>query len=241
MKVSLVIPAYNENSLIKDTVKTCLDHLRSNFGEWELIVVDDGSTDGTADAAREASGGEAQVISYPENRGKGCAVRTGVLASKGDVVIYTDADLAYGLEVVPAAVAAAEDCDVVIGSRRLHKNGYAGYTPMRLLASRVFGALVRVLSGMDYDTQCGFKCFKRQAADRVFSMCRTDGFAFDFEAMMLARRLGLTVKQLPVTIINHRQSKVHLMRDAMRMLRDVAAIRSRVSKTLKEATRDGTV
>lgn len=231
MRVSLVIPAYNEGSVIKGTISACQRYLREHYEDYELVIVDDHSSDDTLNIARGCADARTVVHTYPEHSGKGRAVREGMLKATGDIIVCTDADLAYGLDVIDGAVKKAQNADIVIGSRRLHPEGYAKYTRMRNIASHIFAAVVSLISGLDYDTQCGFKCFKRTAAQRVFSLCRTDGFAYDFEAMMLASRMGFCIEQYPVSIINHRESRVRLVRDALRMLRDIVKIRAAVRKT----------
>lgn len=234
MKVSLVIPAYNESRIIEDTMAQCLEYLRANFDEYELVIVDDCSSDDTKARALRCADEHTRVYGYDEHRGKGCAVRTGMLRAEGDVIVCTDADLAYGLEPVAQAVENVRGSDIVVGSRHISEDGWAGYTFIRRLASLIFAFAVRLISGLDYDTQCGFKCFGREAARRIFSVCTTDGFAYDFEVMMLADGLGMSIRQQAVTVINHRESTVHLLRDALRMLRDVLRIRASVKKRLPE-------
>lgn len=232
MKVSLVIPAYNESSIIRDTVRTVSDKLSALGRDYEIVVVDDGSTDATAELVNACADPHVRLVGYSPNRGKGCAVRTGMLAAEGDFILCTDADLAYGVEVFGPMLdlLAGSDADVVVGSRRLSPDGYKDYPPMRLLASKCFGLLVRTASGLKYDTQCGIKCYRRAAAQAIFPRCATDGFAFDFEALMLADRLGLKVEQLGVSIVNHRESKVNLLRDSVKMFRDIFRVRRRVRR-----------
>ena len=236
--ISLIIPAYNESAVIENTVRASAEALDRLGEEWELLVVDDGSADDTAARAQSAAGGRARVIRYAPNRGKGCAVRTGVLASRGDVVFFTDADLAYGLDVVGAALAVFREtgCDIVAGSRRLDREAYRAYPPMRRLASRCFALGSRLLSGMCWDTQCGFKGFTREAADDVFSRCEEDRFAFDFEVMLTAEKRGYAIAQMPVRIVNHRASSVRLVRDSLRMAKSVLAIRRRLAAAVRGDT-----
>lgn len=233
MKLSVVIPAYNESSIIEDTLRTVTARLEQMEADYELILVDDGSTDDTAEKVRAFEGPKVRLAGYQPNRGKGCAVRTGMLAAKGDYVVCTDADLAYGLENIPDMLKKLENtgADLVIGSRRLSGDGYQNYPPLRLVASKVFGAMVRVFSGLPYDTQCGIKAYRRAAAQDIFSKCATDGFAFDFEVLLRAQRLGLRVEQEAVSIVNHRESKINILRDSMRMFRDIFRIRRQVNKT----------
>lgn len=233
MKLSLVVPAYNETSIILDTIQTISARLAQIDPDYELIVVDDGSTDGMADLVRPMEDGHIRLEGYSPNRGKGAAVRLGMLAARGDYIFCTDADLAYGLENIPPMLRKLEEtgCDLVIGSRRLNGEGYKDYPPLRLLTSKCFGLLVRVLSGLPYDTQCGIKGYRRSAAQSIFSKCTTDGFAFDFEVLLRARKAGLTVEQEAVSIVNHRDSKVNILRDSARMFRDLLRIRAQVKRT----------
>lgn len=228
MKISLVIPAYNEADVIAAAVSEAEAYLESAFSDPELIIVNDGSTDGTAEIAREAAGRAfTRVIGYEDNRGKGAAVRTGMLEACGDYVFFTDADRAYGFEPLRRAVDIFTEtgADAVIGTRSGAENGYGGYPFLRRTASKVFSAVTRLAAGMNYDTQCGFKGFTADAAGRVFTQCTTDGFAFDFEVMMIFDRLGLHAEEMPVAIVNHRDSKVRVFRDTFRMLGDIARIK----------------
>lgn len=237
---SLVIPAYNEAAIIRDTVNSSLKYLAEEFSQYELIIVDDGSTDGTADIVRGIDDPHLRLVGHFPNRGKGAAVRRGVMAAAGEVVACTDADLAYGLEVLgPMSDMLTETgADAVIGSRRLHPRGYEEYPALRLLASRCFGLITGVVAGFDFDTQCGIKLFSGQMSKKIFSRCENDGFAFDFEAMMLCVGLGGVVKQFPVSVVNFRFSKVNVIRDSIRMLRDVFRIRVRVRRLLREERRN---
>ncbi len=228
MKVSLVIPAYNEAEVIAAAVREAEAFLAAVFSDPELIIVNDGSTDSTAETALKAAERSfTRVIGYEDNRGKGAAVRTGMLAAGGDYVFFTDADRAYGFEPMRRAMDIFEEtgADAVIGTRSGTENGYGGYPFLRRTASRVFSAVTRLAAGMSYDTQCGFKGFTAEAARRVFTQCTTDGFAFDFEVMMIFDRLGLHAEELPVAIVNHRDSKVRVARDTFRMLRDISKIK----------------
>ena len=140
MKVSLVIPMYNESSIIDVAIKTFSEYLKSKYEDWELIFVDDGSKDGCGDAVRKASETEPRIRleGYPDNRGKGCAVRTGMLAAKGDIVVFTDCDNAYGEDAVGRMIDMFSEskADIIIGSRNLSKDGYKDYTFIRKLASK---------------------------------------------------------------------------------------------------------
>lgn len=223
---------YNESSIICDTARTLTDYLKAHFTEYELLFIDDGSTDGTAKLAEDLHLPNVRVLGYEKNRGKGCAVRTGMLAATGEIAMFIDADLAYGTEVIERAVAqldAHPDCEVLIGSRVLHPEGYEGYTPLRKLASKIYIKVLNVYGGLKLsDSQCGCKAYRGAAIREIFSRCETDGFAFDFETILWAQKLGCHFTELPVKIINHRDSKIRVVRDTFRMLRELTAIKRRV-------------
>ena len=232
MFVSLVLPAYNESAVIRDTIRAASAKLAELSEEYEVLVVDDGSSDGTAELVKSCGDPHVRLERYTPNGGKGRAVRVGMLAADGDVILCTDADLAYGVDVFARLLARLTEgeADLVIGSRRLGPDGYQSYPPLRLLASKCFGLLVRLVSGLGYDTQCGIKGYRRQAARAIFARCRTDGFSFDFEVLMRAGQQALTVEEIPVSVVNFRESKVHIVRDSCRMFRDLFRIRRMLRK-----------
>lgn len=238
MKISVCIPMYNESGIIAQTAKTLTEALERRFGEdYELLFSDDGSTDGSAEIVKGLNLPNVRVVGYAQNRGKGCAVRTAMLAALGDYVMFTDADLAYGTDVIGQAVDTFEanpGCDVVIGSRNLGKDGYEGYTFLRKIASKTYIRVLCMVGGFRLsDSQCGCKAFSARAAKEIFSRCETDGFAFDFEALMWADQLGYRIAEMPVRVINHRESKIRLVRDTLRMLRDLRRIKKRVRRAAK--------
>jgi len=235
VKISLIIPAFNEEAIIRKTIETVLSYLELNFSEYELVIADDGSTDDTKSIAESTGNPHLVCVSHTPNKGKGCAVREGIMAADGDVLIYTDADLAYGIDAVGelAQKIESDGTDLAIGSRKLHPQGYRDYPPIRLIASRLFSFLTGRLAGFNYDTQCGLKAFSSKAAKDIFSRCETDGFAFDFEVMMYAMGLSYTVAQIPVMVKNHRESKVRVFRDSIIMFWDIVSIRKTVRKRIK--------
>ena len=197
--LSIVIPCFNEARKIETDIRAALDYFRSRPYSFELILVDDGSSDGTAAILEKAAG--ARAVCYQPNRGKGCAVRTGMLQARGRYRLFADAGLCVPFSEVEQGLALLEaGADVAIGSRKLAGSQVvekqAGY---RRIGSSVFGLLVRNWMGLRYaDTQCGFKLFRAQAAERLFSAARIDGFMFDAETLINARKFGLTVKEFPV-------------------------------------------
>ena len=233
MRLTIVIPMYNEERIVEDTIRAVEAFLAENYPDSEAVFVNDGSTDGTVSAFKDAASScpHVRLAGYEKNRGKGCAVRTGMLEGKGDIILFTDCDLAYGLEIIKDFVKTNGSCDVCIGSRALHPDGYAGYSGLRKLMSKVYLFVVRAASGFPWsDSQSGIKSFKNEAAKRIFgdSRCVTDGFAFDLEALMLAKAMNMTVKEIPVKIINHRESHIHPIRDTLRMLGELRRIKKRI-------------
>ena len=203
--------------------------------ETELIFVDDGSTDGCGDAVASASERDPRVrlCRYTPNRGKGYAVRTGVLSAEGDIILFTDCDNAYGEEAVGrlADTVMKSGADIVVGSRNLSKDGYDGYTFLRKCASKAYIKVIALAAGFKLsDSQCGIKGFRADIAKKIFSNCEVDRFAFDLEVIMIATKLGADIAEMPVKIINHRESTVHIIRDSVKMLRDVNRMKKRIKK-----------
>ena len=235
MKISLVIPMYNESSIISDAVKTFSSYMEKRFEDWELIFVDDGSADGCGDtvAAANETDKRIRLCRYTPNRGKGYAVRTGVLAAEGDLILFTDCDNAYGEDAIGslADLLTESGADIVVGSRNLAKDGYEGYTFLRKLASKTYIKVIAIAAGFKLsDSQCGIKGFRADMAKRIFSNCEVDRFAFDLEVIMIANKLGAKIGEMPVKIINHRESTVHVLRDSVKMLRDVHRMKKRIKK-----------
>jgi len=235
MKFSLCIPMYNESSIIKETAQTLHEYMSANFDDYEIIFSDDGSKDGCGDMVREMALPCVRVVGYEQNMGKGYAVRTAMLASEGDYVMFTDADLAYGTDVIREVYntfLANPDADVVIGSRNLHKDGYEGYTAIRKLASKAYIKVLSVIGGFKLsDSQCGCKAFTGKAVKAIFPRCEINRFAFDFECILWAVKLGMKVVEMPVKIINHRESTVHVFSDSFKMLRDLIKMKKRIKYT----------
>ncbi len=234
MKLSLIVPMYNEAAIIEASARTYFEYLNSHFEDFELIFVDDGSSDDCAAKVGALRLHDVRVLRYTPNQGKGNAVKTGMLAASGDVRMFLDADVAYGTEVIGRAAglfAEHPDKDLVIGSRPLHPEGYAGYTFLRKLASETYIKVLNVVGGFRLsDSQCGCKAYRGPVAELIFSRTETKGFAFDFETILWAQKLGCGIIEMPVKIINHRESKISLVRDTLRMLKELRQIRKRVQK-----------
>lgn len=228
--LSVVVPAYNEEARLTLTLPHLWKALKRRIADFEIIVVDDGSTDGTAAVVTRFAEDhpDVRLIRYVNNRGKGYAVRTGILAAAGKYILFSDADLSTPVREVTKLLRTLEEgFDVAIGSRARSESRIIRYQPAyRVLMGKTFNKIVRLLAvrGIN-DTQCGFKCFTRRAAREVFSDCRIDGFSFDVEALYLARMKGFRIREVGVLWRNDPQSKVHPVRHSMQMLRDIMLIR----------------
>jgi dolichyl-phosphate beta-glucosyltransferase len=224
--LSIVLPCFDEAERLPGTLAAYLAHFPPGRAEVELVVVDDGSTDGTSAVADRiaATDPRVRVLRTIANHGKGYAVRTGVHAAQGELVVFTDADGSYGPEQLERVVSALQRAPVAIGAR-LGEHAGAG-PPLRRRAIRVFNRVMRGLLGLPFhDTQCGLKGFRRGAAEALFQRARVDGFAFDAEALLLARRLAIEVVEVPVRAEERQGSKVRLGGDTLRMLADVWRVR----------------
>lgn len=234
--LSIVFPCFDEAERLPHTFDRYLVHFPADPGAVEFVVVDDGSGDDTFAVAERIAARDrrVRVLRAGSNHGKGFAVRTGILAAKGDRVVFTDADGSYGPEEVERVVGALDRAPVAIGVRLAGPGTAAmpGDPPvpagpaLRRLASRVFNYAMRLALGLPFhDTQCGLKGFRREAAVDLFSRGRLDGFAFDAEILFLAKRLGYQVVEVPVRVTERDGSKVRLAVDALRMLGEVWSVR----------------
>ena len=235
MKLTLLIPMYNESAVIEDTLREVSAYMKETFGDgYEILFVNDGSCDGCEAAVAAFPDPCVRLVSYPENRGKGYAIRTGVREARGEVILFTDCDLAYGCEVIPEfyGILTGEGApDIAVGSRAKHPEGYAGYTLLRKVVSRAYLSVLRLFGGLRLsDSQCGCKGFRAEVAKRIFSFCEVDRFAFDFEAILIGQRMGATFCEVPVKVLRHGESKVRIVRDTLRMLRDLGRMKRRIGK-----------
>lgn len=225
MKISVVIPAYNEEKIIADTLTEFTRFMTDSFEKFELIVVNDGSTDGTLAAIRRCSG--VDIISYAQNRGKGYAVKRGVLRATGDYIFFVDADLAYSPENIIRAISLLQSSSIsgVVGIR---ENRSRTYPLVRRIMSKGLNLLLRYTLMPDIsDTQCGFKGFDRQTARLIFSRTEIFDFGFDFEVIYLSKIFGKTLAALPVSFEHRENSKVKPLVDSGRAVMDILKIRKR--------------
>ena len=231
MTLSIVIPAYNEEQRLPSTLDQIFQWLdQSPFRDAEVLVVDDGSGDGTAKIveSRARSEPRLRLLRNPGNRGKGYAVRNGMLAARGEWILFSDADLSAPIEELPTLLNAAQqkDARVAIGSRALDRSLIGVHqTQWRELSGIFFNRIMRMITGLPFaDTQCGFKLFHRDAAQRVFPLQRLDGFSFDVEDLFVARTLGIPSIEVPVRWNNVEGTKVSLLHGIVSFL-DLLRIR----------------
>ncbi len=226
--LSVVIPAYNEESRIVATLEETLTYLRSREESFEVLIVDDGSRDGTAEAIEKRVEAEVKLIRLSQNAGKGAAVRKGVLASRGDLVLVMDADLAIPIDQFPQFRDWIENgFDVACGSRGLPESRPLNRLPLvRRRMGLTFNWIVRSMALTDFhDTQCGFKLYRGPLARDVFGRCRINRFAFDVESLYLVRRLGGRVVEVPIPWRHVSASRVHPLFDSAQMFVDLIRIR----------------
>lgn len=238
---SVIIPAYNEEERLQAPLLETLDYLRAESESFEIVVVDDGSSDGTAELVNRLGRrhSELRLIRLPTNRGKGYAVRTGVVNSYGDYVLFADADGSTPIRELSALRKELEDgADVAIGSRAMPDGDGSGRIDAKLhrkIIGRLFHACVALLTVGDFhDTQCGFKLFRGDVARELFSRLEMDGFSFDVELLSMARYCGYRVHEVPVEWTHVDGSRVNLLSDSLRMLRDLTVIRARLMREAYE-------
>ncbi|MBS0210536.1 MAG: glycosyltransferase [Planctomycetes bacterium] len=226
-ELTLIIPAYNEEQRLRPTLETLTGFLDRQGIDYRVVVVDDGSSDGTAHVSDDF-GPRCSTLRLPENQGKGAAVRQGLLAATGRIVGFTDADLPYDLNNLITAyrILDREECEVVFGARDL--NGAAQLAPRKLtrrIATTVFSKIVATLISREVtDTQCGLKLFSRAAAYDIFSLASVNGFAFDVEVVFLTQHLRIPFKRIPVTLVNEYSTTLSLTRHSIPMLLDAVKV-----------------
>ena len=236
--LSIIIPAYNEAARLGNTLRAVVDYLLQNVPDAEVIVVDDGSSDNTADLARQlfadAGNLRTSVISYKSNLGKGRAVRLGLLAARGDVALFSDADLSTPITEAPKLVEpiVSGQYDVTFGSRALDRALIGVHQSWRReQGGRMFNLAVRLATGLPFwDTQCGFKAFRMSVCRPLVEAATVDRFGFDVELLYLTFRAGLNLKEVPVRWDHNEGSKVSLFSDSFKMLNEVGLIRQQARR-----------
>jgi len=227
---SIVIPAYNESARLGATLEKVLAYVRARGWDAEVIVVNDGSRDSTAEIVRTfaAQDPALRLVENPGNHGKGYSVRNGMLNARGQIAIFSDADLSSPIEEASKLVGALEEgADIAIGSRWLRAETQTQRQPLyRQLFGRIFNLLLRITLGLHFkDTQCGFKAFKQPAAQAIFPLQRIERWGFDPEILFLARKFGFKVKEVPVLWGHSGGTRIHPLVDGSRMFLDVLRIR----------------
>jgi dolichyl-phosphate beta-glucosyltransferase len=227
-EISIVIPAYNEEQRIEKSLVSAVDYLNKESYDYEILVVDDGSSDRTVDIA-ENFGDNVRLLRLPRNMGKGAAVRTGMMAANGRYRIFTDADFSTPIyEIKKVMKHLTDGADVCIGSRALNPDMIRRHQPFyREFMGKTFNKIVQKLlfKGIK-DTQCGFKGFTEEAAQSIFPEAKIDGFSFDVEILYLANRKGLVIEQVPVEWYNDNRSTVDPVKDSIRMLVELFKIKN---------------
>ncbi|MBO5021525.1 MAG: glycosyltransferase [Clostridia bacterium] len=228
--ISLVLPAYNEEKRISKSLDALVSYMESSFGEgeYEILVVDDGSQDNTRKIVSQREDKNLVLFSYEQNRGKGGAVKYGVEQAKGDIIVFTDADLAYPPESIGMAkeLIEKENYDVILGSREVADIGHK-YPWYRTIMSRIFSFVVDAILDLNVpDTQCGFKAFKKDAAKKIFEKVTLNGWGFDVELIFLAKKYKKSIGRMSVKLFHENSgSKIRILHDAVSMLREVKAIK----------------
>jgi glycosyltransferase involved in cell wall biosynthesis len=229
-QLSIVIPAYNEGARIVATLERVMACVAERGWDAEVLVIDDGSQDATPEIVKQwmQRHPRLHLIQNVGNRGKGFSVRNGLLQAAGEVVMFTDADLSSPMEEAELLMAAiADGADVAIGSRWLDKTRQTIHQPLyRRFFGRCFNWVTRTVMGLPFkDTQCGFKAFKREAAQVIFRLQRIERWGFDPEILFIARKLGYRIVEVPVTWGHDERSRMSYLKDGMKMLEEMAVIR----------------
>jgi glycosyltransferase involved in cell wall biosynthesis len=229
-KYSIVIPAYNESARIPATLQSVVECVRAQGWSAEVVVVNDGSRDSTADVVRAfaRNAPEVRLLENPSNRGKGYSVRSGLLQALGEVVMFTDADLSAPIEEAERLFAAISDgADIAIGSRWLEKGRQIHRQPLyRQFFGRCFNAVTRGVMGLRFaDTQCGFKAFTRAAAQTVFQLQTIERWGFDPEILFIGLKRGYRIVEVPVSWAHDERTRMSYLKDGVKMLEEIAIIR----------------
>lgn len=227
---SIILPAYNESARIAATLDKILAHGTQRGWNLEVIVVDDGSSDGTAELVRGYASKHCalRLLENPRNRGKGYSVRNGMLHAKGDILLFSDADLSSPIEEADKLFAAmAQGAEIAIGSRWVDPRLQIRRQPLhRRLLGRIFNLALRIVLGLQFkDTQCGFKAFTRRSAQTIFPLQKIERWGFDPELLYLAKQFGFTVREVPVAWSHREGTRINPLRDGIRMFGELLRVR----------------
>jgi dolichyl-phosphate beta-glucosyltransferase len=227
---SIVLPAYNESARIGESLEKILAYVATSGWEVEILVVNDGSTDSTAEIVRSLAKSNPllRLVENPGNRGKGYSVRNGMLRARGDILLFSDADLSSPIEEAGKQFAAiGEGADIAMGSRWLRPELQTHRQPLRRqFFGRIFNLALRTILGLNFkDTQCGFKALTRQAAQAIFPLQKIERWGFDPEVLFLAKKLGFSIKEVPVLWSHRDGTRINPLRDGIRMFGEVLKIR----------------
>lgn len=241
---SIVIPAYNESARLAASLEKVLAYVHAQGWDAEVLVVNDGSRDNTAEIIREFAAKDpiVKLLDNPGNRGKGYSVRSGMLHAQGQILLFSDADLSAPIEEAPKLLQALEaGADIAIGSRWLRAETQTQRQPLhRQLFGRIFNLLLRMSLGLQFaDTQCGFKAFKRAAADAIFPLQKIERWGFDPEILFLARKLGFKVQEVPVAWGHSGGARINPLVDGAKMFQEM--LRVRWYSITGEYNADGTI
>jgi glycosyltransferase involved in cell wall biosynthesis len=230
-EISIVVPAYNEGARIESALDRIFSCVEQRGWDAEVLIVDDGSTDDTASIVEQwmETYPRLHLIQNPGNRGKGYSVRNGLLQAAGEIVMFTDADLSAPMEEAERLFRAIDEgADVAIGSRWLDRARQTIHQPLyRQFFGRCFNWITRTVMGLPFkDTQCGFKAFRRSAAQIIFRLQTIERWGFDPEVLFIAQKLGYEIREVPVTWGHDERSRLSYLRDGLKMLEEMAIIRS---------------
>ena len=229
--LSIIIPAYNEEARLAETLPVLKEFLERQEYSWEVVLVDDGSADRTSEVLQQFfSPEEGRSFKHTPNRGKGYAIRRGVAEARGEILLFSDADFSTPIDEFPKLYQHIQNgFDIAIGSRSLPESNVEVHQAwVREGMGKIFNLLVRIILLRGFiDTQCGFKCVRRKAAAPIFSQLTIDGFGYDVEFLFLAQKNGLKIKETPVLWRNHPDSRVRILQDSFRMLTDLIIVRFR--------------
>ncbi|MBC7899359.1 MAG: glycosyltransferase family 2 protein [Saprospiraceae bacterium] len=244
--ISIVVPAFDEQDRLGDSVRIIAEYIEKTGLNAELIIVDDGSKDKTAGIAESACDAfpnvESKVIRYEENRGKGFAVRTGLLAAQADIALFSDADLSTPIEEMNKLIEPIEsgEFDVTFGSRALDRTLIGTHQPWRReQGGRVMNLIIKTMSGLPFlDTQCGFKAFRMDKFRPLLELMTIDRFGFDVEFLYVAKHHALRLSEIPVRWNNVEGSKVSVVRDTRRMITELVQIRRNSKRGIYDSNKN---